>query len=51
MGLTLVPLLRCNLACVGCYESSVLNKSTDRPTVEAMLATAAKSTDTCPLTR
>lgn len=46
MSLTLKPVLRCNLACVGCYESSVLNQSSARPDIEAMLKTAAASQDT-----
>jgi uncharacterized protein len=45
MSLTLKPLLRCNLACVGCYESSVLNRSTERPNIIAMLDTAAASSE------
>lgn len=46
MGLTLKPVLRCNLACVGCYESSVLGGPAIAPDIEAMLKTAAASSDT-----
>jgi radical SAM protein with 4Fe4S-binding SPASM domain len=46
MSLTLKPILKCNIDCVGCYENSVLGGPTVAPDVPAMLATAARSGST-----
>lgn len=36
-GLTLKPIMGCNLACAGCYEATTLLKNPPRPDIEAMI--------------